>query len=53
MDAGVIERRPVEVLAHLLLGALNEAAMLVANADDPQAIRGVVGETVDHLLDCL
>jgi AcrR family transcriptional regulator len=53
MDAGVIERRPVEVLAHLLLGALNEAALLVANADDPQAIRGVVGETVDHLLDCL
>jgi AcrR family transcriptional regulator len=53
MDTGAIERRPVEVLAHLLLGALNEAAMLVANADDPQAIRGVVGATVDHLLDCL
>jgi AcrR family transcriptional regulator len=53
MDSGAIERRPVEVLAHLLLGALNEAAMLVANSDDPKGTRAVVGEAVDHLLDCL
>jgi hypothetical protein len=43
----------VEVLAHLLLGALNEAAFLVANSDDPRATRADVGEAVDHLVDCL
>lgn len=50
MAAGRIERRPVEPLAHLLLAALNEAAMMVASADDPVAARVVVGEAVDHFL---
>jgi AcrR family transcriptional regulator len=53
MEAGTIEPGPIEVLAHLLLGALNEAALLVANADDPAATRQTVGAAVDHLLDCL
>jgi AcrR family transcriptional regulator len=50
MAAGQIEPRPVEPLAHLLLAALNEAAMMVASADDPAAARVVVGDAVDHLL---
>ncbi len=50
MDAGLIEVQPVQPLAHLLLAALNEAAMLVANADDPVATRAVVGDTVERLL---
>jgi AcrR family transcriptional regulator len=50
MDAGLIPRRPVQPLAHILLAALNEAAMLVANADDPVATRVVVGQEVEHFL---
>jgi AcrR family transcriptional regulator len=44
---------PVEPLAHLLLGALNEAALLVATAKKPRAARTHVGETVELLLDRL
>ena len=43
----------VDPLAHLLLGALNEAALLVATADDPAAARSEVGATVTLLLDRL
>ena len=50
MEAGVLSARPVQPLAHILLAALNEAAMLVANADDPVATRIVVGEEVEHFL---
>jgi AcrR family transcriptional regulator len=53
MDAGAIERQPLEPLAHMLLASLNEAALLVAGADDPVATRADVGEVVDHLLDRL
>ena len=45
--------RPVEPLAHLLLAALNEAAMLVAGASEPARARADVGAIVDHLLDSL
>jgi AcrR family transcriptional regulator len=31
METGIIPRQPVEPLAHLLLGAMGEAAMLIAN----------------------
>jgi len=50
MDAGVMAPRPVQPLAHILLAALNEAAMLVANAEDPVATRVVVGQEVEHFL---
>ncbi len=53
MDAGLVETQPVLPLAHLLLAALNEAAMLVANAEDPAATRTLVGVTVERLLDRL
>ena len=32
MEAGAITRRPVRPLAHILMGALDEAAMLIALA---------------------
>ena len=44
---------PVEPLAHLLLAALNEAAMLVAGAPEPARARAEVGGIVDHLLESL
>ncbi|HEY5026464.1 MAG TPA: TetR/AcrR family transcriptional regulator [Acidimicrobiales bacterium] len=50
MEAGLVARRSVQPLAHILLAALNEAAMLVANADDPVATRVTVGQEVEHFL---
>jgi AcrR family transcriptional regulator len=52
-DAGLATRRPVEPLAHLLLAALNEAAMLVAGSSDPATARVEVGTLVDTVLDAL
>jgi hypothetical protein len=42
MDAGAIARQPVEPLAHVLIGALDEAALYVARAPDPDAARDAV-----------
>jgi AcrR family transcriptional regulator len=53
MAAGTIERQPLEPLAHILLAALHEAALYVAQADDPMAARAEVAVTVDRLLDGL
>jgi AcrR family transcriptional regulator len=53
MEAGILPPRPVQPLAHILLAALNEAAMLVANANDPVATRIAVGEEIEHLLSSL
>jgi AcrR family transcriptional regulator len=53
LDAGAIPPQPVRPLAHVLLGALDEAAMLVARADDVVAMRREVGETIDRLLGAL
>jgi AcrR family transcriptional regulator len=39
MEQGVIPRQDPEPLAHLVLAALGEAALLIANADDPQQAR--------------
>ena len=50
MDAGLVEPGPVAPLAHLLLGALNEAALLVATAEDPHAARAEVGRAVEQVL---
>jgi hypothetical protein len=39
MDRGVFRDQEVTPLAHLLIGAMTEAAMMVANASDPEAAR--------------
>jgi AcrR family transcriptional regulator len=39
MDAGRIAEQPLRPLAHVLLGALDEAALYVARAEDPVAAR--------------
>lgn len=49
MDAGLIARRPVEPLAHILLAALHEAATLVADGAD----RDEVGAVVEWFLERL
>jgi AcrR family transcriptional regulator len=50
MDQGVIARGPIESLAHLLMGAITEAAIFIAHADDKPAARREVGENVSQLL---
>ncbi len=50
IEAGEIRPMPVKPLAHLLLGALDEAAMLVARDEDPVA-RAEVTATLSALLD--
>ncbi len=50
VDAGAIRAQPVRPLAHVLMGALDEAAMLVARAEDPEQMRAEVGRTLDSLL---
>jgi AcrR family transcriptional regulator len=53
IEAGEIRRQPVDPLAHALLGALDEVAMLVARADDPAAARAEAGETLAGLVEAL
>jgi AcrR family transcriptional regulator len=53
IDAGEIERQPVGPLAHMLLGASHEGAMLIARADDGGVTRRQVGDALDRLLDSL
>jgi AcrR family transcriptional regulator len=50
IEAGAIGEQPVRPLAHVLMGALDEAAMLVARAEDPERMRDEVGQTLDALL---
>lgn len=49
MDAGQVDRQPVDPLAHVLLAALLEAATLVAEGRD----RAEVGAIVERMLDRL
>lgn len=53
VDVGAIGPQPVRPLAHVLMGALDEAAMLVARAEDPEVMRAEVGGTLDSLLAAL
>lgn len=47
---GSLPRQPVEVLAHLLLATTAEAALFIANADDPAAARDQAVDALDRLL---
>jgi AcrR family transcriptional regulator len=53
VDVGAIRPQPVRPLAHVLLGALDEAALFIARADDVAAARREVGETLEFLLTAL
>ena len=51
IDAGAIAPQPAGPLAHVLMGALDEAAMYVARAEDRVAARAQMGAALSHLLD--
>lgn len=53
MDAGLMRRREVQPLAHMLLGAMVEASMMIANAPDPRAARREVEAPLLALLEGL
>jgi AcrR family transcriptional regulator len=50
MDAGYIEKQPIEPLAHLVLGALTEGGLLIGRSEDRQAARREVGDGLDRIL---
>jgi AcrR family transcriptional regulator len=52
-DAGQLPQRDVDALAHMLLAAVNEAALLVARADDPEAAVRSAQTAVETLIDRL
>lgn len=53
MAAGALREQAVKPLAHLILGALGEAGMLIANADDPRAARREIEPPMLALLEGL
>jgi AcrR family transcriptional regulator len=53
MDEGVVERQPPVPLAQMLLGALTEAGLAIARAEDPAAARREYGAAAARLLEGL
>jgi len=53
MDGGVIARQPIDPLARVLIGALDEAALYVAMADDPAAARAEISPVLRRLVTTL
>jgi AcrR family transcriptional regulator len=51
MDAGQMEPRPTRAMAHVLIGALDEAAMVIAQAEDRDAAKQEVADVLHALLD--
>ena len=51
--AGSIRLTNVSAFAHLVLGALNEAGMFIAHADDPRVARDEMGAAMRELLEGL
>jgi AcrR family transcriptional regulator len=50
---GQLAGQPVRPLAHVLIGALDEAAMVIATADDPIRVRRETREVLHHIIDGL
>lgn len=50
VGAGLIAEQPIDPLAHVLMGAIHEAAMVIAHAEDERAARREISSVVDRLL---
>ena len=48
--AGQLAEQPVRPLAHVLIGALDEAAMVIATAEDPKRTRRETGQVLHRLI---
>jgi AcrR family transcriptional regulator len=53
MECGQLLPASTTAVAHVLAGALDEAAMVIARADDPAAARAEMSQTVRRLLEGL
>ncbi len=53
IEAGELPDQPTRAAAHVLLGALEEAAMTIAGAEDATLARAEMGPTVHRLLEGL
>jgi AcrR family transcriptional regulator len=53
MDEGAIDNQPLDPLAHILIGALNEGALVMARASTAKSARLEIGATVTRLLEGL
>lgn len=53
VETGLIARQPVDPLAHLVVGALDEAAMYISRAPDATVARREMGESVERMLEGL
>jgi AcrR family transcriptional regulator len=51
IEAGRIASQPVAPLAHILLGAVREAALYLARADDQRQARAEVGAVLDRIIE--
>ncbi|WAJ45446.1 TetR/AcrR family transcriptional regulator [Mycobacterium sp. Aquia_216] len=51
IKAGQLARQPVRPLAHVLIGALDEAAMLIATSEDPKRARRETRQVLHRLID--
>jgi AcrR family transcriptional regulator len=50
MQAGLVEKQNVDVLTHILLGALTETAMVVARSEDPAKARAEAERALRSML---
>jgi AcrR family transcriptional regulator len=53
IKAGQLARQPTRPLAHVLIGALDEAAMAIATADDPKRARRETTQVLHRLVDAM
>jgi AcrR family transcriptional regulator len=53
IEAGAIPAQPIEPVAHVLIGALDEAALYIAQADDPATARAEAGAVLRRLVTAL
>ncbi len=51
IKAGQLARQPVRPLAHVLIGALDEAAMAIATSEDPKRARRETRQVLQRLID--
>jgi AcrR family transcriptional regulator len=53
MDAGALARQPVRPLAHVVVAAVDEAALYVARAEDQELARAEMTEVLNRLAESL
>jgi AcrR family transcriptional regulator len=53
ISVGRIEQQPVKPLAHVFVGAIDEAALYVARAEDPVVARKEMGAVVSRMIAAL